>query len=118
MTAFDYSRPRATAERLIKRYGQREQLRRSTRSGPEFNPIVSTADYACRIVVLSYEDKQIDGTRIKASDKLVYLSTEDMTIEPAEFDALVIGGVVHEIVNVKPLSPAGVVVFWEIQARR
>lgn len=118
MSAFDYLRPRATAERLIKRYGQRAQLRRSTSSGPEFDPIVTLANHDCRIAILAYEEKQIDGTRIRASDKLVYMSTEKLTIEPTESDALVIGGIVHEIVTVKPLSPADVVMFYEVQARR
>ena len=32
-------------------------------------------------------------------------------------DMVVIGGEEHAIVNFKPLSPAGLVVFWEVQAR-
>lgn len=103
---------------MIARYGGGAQIRRSTRAGPDYDPIVTSTDYPCRLVVLDYEEKQIDGTRIKVGDKMVYMSTAGLTIEPTESDALVIGGVTHEIVVVKPLSPAGVVVFYEVQARR
>lgn len=118
MAAFDYSRPRATAERMIARYGQSAAIRRTTRSGPEFDPITTFADFACKAVALEYSNREIDGTRIRAGDAKVFISTAGLTIAPSESDALVIGGVTHEIVVVKPLSPAGVVVFYEVQARR
>lgn len=118
MRTVDYSRPRASAERLIKRYGRLAQIRRATRSGRAYDPVIVTTDYSCRIAEDSYEFEQIDGTRIRAADRRFYLSTEGLAIEPAESDQLVIGGVVHEVVKVAPLSPGDVVVFWEIQARR
>jgi hypothetical protein len=118
MSAFDYSRARATAERLIARFGQSATIRRTTRSGPAYDPTTASADYPCKAARLAYSDKQIDGSRIRDSDSLVYLSIAGLTIAPTEQDQIIIGGVAHEIVTVKPLSPAGTVVFFEIQARR
>jgi hypothetical protein len=118
MATFDYGRARATAARLIARFGQSATIRRTTRSGPAYDPVVATEDHACKAAVLSYSDKQIDGSRIRDSDSLVYLSTAGLSIAPTESDALIIGGVAHEIVRVKPLSPAETTIFWEIQARR
>ncbi|MFA7308192.1 MAG: hypothetical protein WC026_16140 [Hyphomicrobium sp.] len=115
--AFNYARPRATAERLINRYGQTATLRRASTGGTPFDPIITTQDYACTLAVMNYSDAAIDGTRILSTDKLVYLSTAGLTVTPNETDLLIIGGEAHTIVSVKPLSPAGTVVMFELQAR-
>lgn len=118
MAQFDYARPRATADRLIKRYGQTGAIRRTTTSGPAYDPETVTTDHPCQLAVMQYTDDKIDGTLIMRGDKLAYLSTAGLSIEPSTADNVVIGGEEHAIVNVKPLSPAGLVVFWEVQARQ
>ncbi|MGX9443869.1 hypothetical protein ACWX0K_15005 [Nitrobacteraceae bacterium UC4446_H13] len=126
---FDYARTRATAERLIARFGQVGALRRTTDDGDIFNPTQTTADHACTFAVLDYAKSMVDGTLIKQTDQMVYLSTSGLAITPETTDRLVVGGTwsgsplklngaVMTIVNVKPLSPAGTVVFWELQVRR
>lgn len=117
MTGFNYTRARATAERLIAKFGRSAALRRTTNSGTAYAPTRTPVDHPCRCAVLAYADTAIDGTRIKASDKQIYLSTAGLTIEPTTADEIVLDAVAHSIVAVKPLSPGGVVVFWEIQAR-
>ena len=114
---FDYSRPRATAERLIAKFGQAATLRRTVSGGTPYDPTTDTVGYPCTIVVQSYADALIDGTRIKRGDKKVMVSTKGLTIEPTTSDALVIGGVSHELAMVKPMAPGGTVVLWEVQAR-
>lgn len=118
--AFDYSRPKASADHLLARYGQTGILRRPTTSGPAYKPTGGAPDdHAATFAVLDYSNRQIDGARILATDKLVYLAKGSLTIEPApNKDLLVIGGVEHKIVAVKPLSPAGTVILWELQCRR
>jgi hypothetical protein len=114
--AFNYNRSRATAERLIKKFGMAGAVRRQTNTGPAYDPAVITTDYPCRLVVLDYDDAKIDGTLIRRSDKLIYLSTEGLAVMPTGADAIV-AEAAYQIIDIKPLSPAGVVVFWEIQAR-
>lgn len=114
---FDYTRSRATAERLLVKFGQAATLRRKALTGPAYDPTVTTADHACTVVVQDYADAMIDGTRIKRGDKKVLVSTKGLTIDPTAADALVIGGTSHEVVMVKPLAPGGTVVMWEVQAR-
>jgi hypothetical protein len=117
MSAIDYAEIRAEAEIAIAEAGQTAQIRRSSRSGTAYDPIITTTDHDCLVVEVGYTIQQIDGTRIMAGDKRLFVSTAGLSITPTESDALVIGGVAHEIVRVAPLSPAGTVVFWEIQAR-
>ena len=81
--SFDYSRPRATAERLIKRFGQDAILDITTNSGDPWKPTQSEATQIIKVVVLDYEDSDIDGTIIQRNDKRLYISTEGATIEPS-----------------------------------
>jgi hypothetical protein len=116
MTSFDYARSRATAERLIAKFGMAGAIRRKTSTGPAYDPSFTTTDYLCKLVVLNYEDSKIDGSLIRRTDKMIYLSTEGLSITPTEADSIV-AETAYQIINIKPLSPAGTVVFWEIQAR-
>lgn len=117
MTTFDYTRARATAQSLIRKFGQSATITRKTSSGNAWDPTNSTTGYTCQAVVLNYADNLVDGTRIKASDRMVYVSTEGLSINPTTADTLTVGSITYTIVGVKPLSPGGTVVFWEVQAR-
>lgn len=129
MTAFNYARTRATAERLIARFGQTGALRRTTSDNDPFNPTQTTTDHPCTFAILDYAKKDVDGTLIKQTDQVAYLSTAGLAISPETTDRLVVGGTWSgsplklngspmTVVNVKPLSPAGTVVFWELQVRK
>lgn len=118
MATFNYAEMRAVAEELIAEFGQAGAIRRTATSGPAYDPETVTTDHACQLAVMEYTDDKIDGTLIMRGDKLVYLSTAGLSIEPSTADKVMIGGEEHAIINVKPLSPAGLIVFWEIQARR
>lgn len=113
-----YPKLQQTAARLIAKFGQAGAIRRTTTSGPAYDPETVTTDHPCQLAVMQYTDDKIDGTLIMRGDKLVYLSTAGLSVEPSTADKVLIGGEEHAIVNVKPLSPAGLVVFWEVQARR
>lgn len=117
MATFDYARSRATAERLIARFGMTGAIRRSTQSGPTYDPVLTDTDYACQLVVMNYEDREVDGTLILSTDKKLYVSTAGLPITLERSDKIVAGGVAFSIEKLKPLSPAGVIVFWEVQGR-
>lgn len=118
MTAFDYTRLRSTAERLIARFGQSATLTRVATSGTAYDPTTTETDYTVTVAVMEYTDRERDGTLIKVGDKKVYLSTSGLSITPGVADKITIGGVEHEIINVMPLNPGGTVVMYETQARR
>lgn len=119
MSTFNYAKSAATAQRLLAKFGQTGVLRvPGEPSGPPHNPTPGVpVNHACTFAVLKYENRDIDGTLIKASDKKVYLSTKDLTVAPLTTHTLVIGGADHTIVLVKPLNPAGTEVFYELQVR-
>ncbi|MBN9034168.1 MAG: hypothetical protein BGO05_16700 [Rhizobiales bacterium 63-7] len=118
MAGFDYTRSRGTAIKLIAKFGQAGAIRRTTVSGPDYDPVTTDEDFPCRLVDLDVEESSIDGTLVLRGDRRVYLSTEGMTIEPLRTDRVLIGGEPHTIVEVKPLQPGGLVVFWELLARK
>lgn len=118
MPAFDYARSRATADRLIAKFGQTGAVRRPTATGPDYNPTITTADHTATFAVMEYESNEIDGSRILATDKKVLLKAGSLAVTPNTTDKLVIGGIEHSIVRVEPLAPGGTVVMWTLQCRR
>lgn len=114
---FNYAKTRATAERLIAKFGQSATLVKSTASGTAYNPALTDASYSLTLVVMNYSQSEIDGTMIVRGDKKVYVSTSGLSVAPVVGDRLTIESIRHQVVRVMPLSPAGTVVFWEVQAR-
>ena len=117
---FDYAETKADADELIAEFGQAATLRRPGAStGDAWNPTQGAAtDYGCMVVVLSYDYREIDGTRILSTDKKVLLAKASLSAEPATSDRLLISGAEHAIIDVQPLNPGGTVVLYQIQARR
>jgi len=65
--------------------------------------------------VSKYPNSLIDGTTILKSDRKVMLSAEGEA--PKQTDKLVISGGTYSIVDVEPFSPAGVPLYYIVQAR-
>ncbi|MCW0979408.1 hypothetical protein OK142_01185 [Agrobacterium sp. BT-220-3] len=114
MATFDYAKPRATAERLIARFGTAGAIRRTVQSGPSYDPVLTDTDYPCTLVTLEIDMSKIDGTLIQKGDRMVYVSTQGLPIEIAESDRIVIAGKEHVIKQCRPLSPAGLTVYYEL----
>jgi hypothetical protein len=118
MAAFDYPKTRATAERLIDRFGQDAQIIRLAAAGSGGNPGTATrTPHACRAVVTRYSAYERANTEIEANDRKVLVSTAGLAIVPAVKDKLAVGGETFEIVNVATLSPGGTTLLWTLQAR-
>lgn len=118
MAAYDYTRPRATADRMLARFGQTGALRRETRSGPAYDPEISTEDHACTFAVEDYRAQEIDGSRVLVTDKRAILKAGGLAIVPTTSDKLVVAGVAHSIVRVETLAPGGTTLLWQLQIRR
>lgn len=123
MPSFNYDRTKATATRLITRYGQTAVLKHSNTSGPAYDPVISgPVTHNVTIVVTGYSNYEIGQGRVLASDKKVMMAATG--VEPQYTDKLAIGGVDHSIIGpdegngIKPLAPGGVVVMYELQCRR
>lgn len=115
MTAYDYSKPEATAQRLIARFGRAGAIRRTADSGDAWNPTQSATDYDCTLVVTDYSLYERASGLIGATDRKVLVSTDGVSISPTSADKLVIGSNVYEIKRVDPLEPGDTVVLWTMQ---
>lgn len=119
--SFDYTRPRATAERLIARFGKAGAIRRSARTDTPDTPwdpsddTLTVTDYACTLVVTDYSAMERTGTLIGTTDRKVLVSTEGLGITPLVSDLLVVDGQAYEIKTLMPLQPGETVVMWNAQ---
>lgn len=120
MSTFDYSRPLATANRLIARFGQDGVVRRiTTTGGTSYDPGEETpTNYPARFVVTAFDNRtEVDGSRILSTDKKVVMAA-GLEIEPRAGDLLVCAdGSILSVVDADPLKPAETVLLWTVQAR-
>lgn len=106
MSAFDYARSQQTAERLIARFGQVGKHRRGA------------TDTAIKLAVVEYSARDIDGTRVQVGDRRIYISPIGAPADMKAGDKIIdAAGVPYVIVVASPLSPAGIVAYWDIQGR-
>lgn len=119
MAAHNYAEDQADAAELIEEFGKAGSLREMVKTGPTYDPTLTPSDHTVTFAVLDYDVRQIDGARILATDKLVYLSAVGLTIEPKPGHMLVENdGGLYNVVNARPLKPGATVVFYEVQVRR
>jgi len=118
MATFDYVPLQATARRLIAKFGQTGTVTRLVNSGASYDPTQTPMTFSCQLVVLEYEDSKIDGTMIKRSDKMIYVSIAGLAAGLEQSDKIAIGTDEYSIERLKPLNPAGTVLYWEVQGRR
>lgn len=119
MAKFNYARAQATALRLLDKFGAAGSIVRDVPgNGPIYDPGEPTTEtYPCTMAVLKFDNKDIDGTLIKATDKKVYVAAKGLSIAPITMDRILIGSVSHTIVRVMPLNPADTSIYFEVQAR-
>jgi hypothetical protein len=79
---------------------------------------VGTSDIKVTAVVLDYSTREVDGALIERGDLRVLITATAPIAPDAQNQRLVIDGKVFRIVNVRPLSPGGTVVYWDLQVRR
>lgn len=118
----EYANARAVAARLIAKKGQLGAIRRTVTTGggpsdPTGGSTVTT-DHPARLAVFPVDQKDIDGTFIKAGDWRVLVSTEGLAVEPTTTDRLVTSEGVLTIIEPGKFAPAGTVTHYSMVARR
>lgn len=117
-----YTRLQATANRLIARYGSSSGASLNepgTPSGDPFNPTMGApTQHAVTVVVTMYSKREIDGQRILATDKKVFIAPGDGSMDPQTSWSLTIGAVTYQIITISPMQPGDIVLLWEAQCRR
>jgi len=117
MNAFDYATSASTARRLLTRYGAAATLKR-TGSGAydpttgTNTPVVTTLQTTAAVFAMPQQ---------YIKDSLVLLGDQQALCDPAapieQGDTLTWMGRDYEVVNVRPVAPAGVPVLFEAQIR-
>lgn len=67
-------------------------------------------------VEFEYQQREVDGSLIQSGDRRVLIAP-DLGVLPQSGDVLTLGASRLEVVDSRPLQPAGVVVLHEVQAR-
>lgn len=119
MAGFDYAKAGATALRLLDRFGAPLAIRRQGPStGDPWAPIPgATTDHPGTGCVIDYTAFERAGTQIEAGERKALVAAKGLAVTPSVADRLVWQGEALEIVEVKPLAPAGVAVIFEIRVR-
>ena len=107
------------ASNLLKSKGQNLTFTRKTISAhdPKAGVVQSNpSTYTGYGAAFDYNRKEIDGTLVKRGD--IRLILEATTTAPDNGDTVTIDSVIYRIMSVKPTSPAGTVVIYEVQLRR
>lgn len=113
-----YERMAAAASRLIEQFGQQVNLSRTT--GRVINPVTGavtpgvTEVFTPKGIFKSYPDNLIDGTRIKAGDRLVVL---DSQVEPQMTDKIEAQGTLWPIQEIITANPAGTPIVYMVRVR-
>jgi hypothetical protein len=121
MTAFDYTRALATANRLIERYGKLGAVRREGEAtGPVYDPTPGEPDdHPARFAIVEFEADEIDGTRILSTDKKALVAPGTLPIDILPSDLLVEAD--ETVWNIVPpvgkLRPATTTLLYTLQVR-
>lgn len=121
MSGFNYGRSRATAERLIARFGQPATLRKVANTGTSYAPTQTPTDTTITVLDLKQRVRDASGTLTGQTMRTLLVSTA-AGVAPEKRDAVAIGiseadviGTTPflEISEVRPLSPGGTTLMYE-----
>jgi hypothetical protein len=116
-----YTRPAATALKLLRKFGQFMTL--TQRTTGDYDPATGSASVTesgqtVTGAVFDFPSKLIDGTRILTGDKEVLIAASGLTLTPAPGMKLTdADGNVFEVITAQPLAPAGEAVIHTLQVR-
>ena len=114
-----YSGLQTVAANLLASKGQLLTFSRDTETSFDPGPgdVQSTpSTYTGNGVALDYNKGEIDGTVVVKGD--IKLILEATTTAPINGDRVTIDSIIYRVMTVKPTSPAGIVVIYEIQLRK
>ncbi|QHG70161.1 hypothetical protein [Ensifer adhaerens] len=113
-----YARLQATANRLIKAYGQAGVVTRITPPDPVLGGEPVSTPHPATLVPMAYEARYVDGTNIRSGDMQIYISSVGLASEPTVGDVVTANGTDYAIVNGDPNKYDGVTaVVFTVQGR-
>jgi hypothetical protein len=102
-----YTRFQATADRLIKKYGQVGAIKR--KPAGTIDPILGEGDtppesqsFPAKLVPMTYDQRYVNGTSILTTDRQLYISSAGLAVVPQVGDIATAGGIDYVIVAADP----------------
>lgn len=110
----DYARARSTAVRLIRSAGKPATLiRPGTRQGPEWDSSIGPST-RFPITVVETSSRIRDASGMLVGETLTTLLVDTSGVEPQKTDSVELDNGIHQVMDVRRLSPGSVVLMWEI----
>lgn len=118
MATFDYIEIQAVAHELIEEFGQQGTVKRITPPDPVLGGDGTETSYPATLVPMTYDQRLVDGSLIKTSDRQIYISSVGLPIVPEAGDIVTAGGVEFSIISTDPNNFDGQVnVVFIVQGR-
>lgn len=118
-----YDDARAIVLEMLDEFGQMIMVSRTVEGSGVYNPETGLVEggtavsYAGLGLVDGYKQTDIDGTLIRQGDRRLYIAA-NIAIAPQTGDAVTLfDGKVLSVVASMPYSPAGIIVFHDVQLR-
>jgi hypothetical protein len=113
-----YTRLQATADRLIRKFGQETTITRYTPPDAIEGGDPVPVPYTATVVPMKYDQREIDGTVIQSGDVQIYISSIGLAIEPQPGDLVKVSGKTFRIINGDPNNYDGITnVVFIVQGR-
>jgi hypothetical protein len=114
-----YSDLANVAKRLLTDKGQNVTFSREVSSA--FDPVtgqnqIAATTFTGNGAAFNYNKSEVDGTIVQNGD--IRFLVEATATEPANDDTVTIDNIIYTVMSIKPTSPAGTVVIYELQLRR
>lgn len=112
---FDYSNLKATADRLILRFGKAATLHQPTpETGPAYDPTPgATLETPITAVDFDQSVMKRPETLVEGVSRTLLVSTS-AGVTPETDDQITVDGTRHHVVGVRPLNPGGTVLLFEV----
>lgn len=115
MPTFDYAKSKATAERLIARFGQNITLRqKGANTGTASKPVYATTDTVVVGLDLRKHVRDDPGNLVTRKVRQLLVSTS-AGVAPLKDDQVQLDGVWHTILDASPLNPAGTTLLYKLE---
>ena len=109
-----YDKALSTAEKMINKYGRTSYLVSITKSGVDYDPVITETEVEIKLLESRFSVNEIDGTLIKTDDKKFLIAgSVAPTIEMKIKD----NGKSYSIINILETKPGNKLILSKIQAR-
>ena len=109
-----YDKAALTAEKMINIYGRSSYLVSVTKSGVDYDPVITETEIEIKLLESRFSINEIDGTLIKTDDKKFLIAGN---IAPTIEMKIKDNGKSYSIINIIEAKPGDKLILSKIQAR-